>query len=65
MDADELAIAERMIAWSCSLASRMANTVEHCDRMVGSSSPGSRADDAEIAAVFAAFLGDTRHSVLG
>ena len=33
-------IAERMIAWSAELDSRMAKTVEHCDRMVGSSSPG-------------------------
>ena len=40
VEAEESAMAERMIAWSCSLASRMAKTVEHCDRMVGSSSPG-------------------------
>ncbi len=37
---EELGIAERMISWSCSLARRMAKTVEHWERIVGSSSPG-------------------------
>ncbi|MNL54272.1 hypothetical protein D3C87_1775930 [compost metagenome] len=40
VEIDELGIAERMMSWSRSLASRMAKTVEHCDRIVGSSSPG-------------------------
>ncbi len=38
--AEESEIDARMISWSRSLPSRMANTVEHCERIVGSSSPG-------------------------
>ena len=41
--------AERMIAWSAEFDRRIAKTVEHCDRMVGSSSAGPLRHDAEKA----------------
>lgn len=34
VDVDAFGTAERMIFWSISFESRMAKTVEHCDRMV-------------------------------
>ncbi len=40
MLAEETPTADRTIALSRSLASRMANIVEHCDRTVASSSDG-------------------------
>ncbi|MNL48867.1 hypothetical protein D3C87_1717530 [compost metagenome] len=40
VEVEAFGTADRMIFWSISFVSRMAKTVEHCDRMVWSSSLG-------------------------
>ena len=55
-----LVSAPPMILWSAVLDSRIAKTVLHCEKIVASSSLGPLRDDAEVDAVFAAFLGDAR-----
>src|SRR6478752_4003257 len=40
VEIDEFGMADLMISWSRSLERRIANSVEHCDRIVWSSSPG-------------------------